>query len=100
MNDYHRSHEDARNEFALRRRRPDVFLDSYLERVREEARRLIKEHPHLEGESPDRLFCRYISPETAPSFESVLRRSAFALLHLRAVDRAEMADFSSGGDAA
>lgn len=73
-----------------------LALGTYLMRVNREAQRLLAEHPHLEGESPDVLFSRYITRETAPGYESVLRRAAFAVLHLRAVDRAEQASPFTG----
>lgn len=71
-------------------------VESYSRLVQEEVLRLLAEYPHLEGEDPRVLFSRYIVAETAPDFASVLRRNAFALLHLRAVDRAERANPFTG----
>lgn len=91
---------DSRNEFELRRRRVVSDLEDYAFRAQAHANALLVEFPHLEGEDPRVLFSRFIVPETAPDYESALRRAAFALLHLRAIDRSEQQDPFTGGEAA
>lgn len=96
---------DSRNEFALRKRAGNVTgstareLDDYLFRVKAHALRLLSEYPHLDTEGPGGLFSRMAGPGDSSSYDSALRRAAFALLFLRAVDRSEQASPFTGNAA-
>jgi hypothetical protein len=71
-------------------------IDRWLEKVGGELRRLVKEQPHLLGQDPRGLLGRIMTPELAPDYESCLRAAAFAVLRVRAQDRAEHASPTSG----
>jgi hypothetical protein len=58
------------------------------------------QNPGLDGEDPRVLFSRMVTPETLPDYSSCLRRAAFGVLLVRAQHRAELADPSTGGEAA
>lgn len=94
-----RQREDARNEFAARHRFNGV-LEPHLTPIRDELHRLVMAEPGLAFAGPDVLFYRMTAPETAPDYASCLRRAALGVLLVRAQERAETADPTSGGEAA
>lgn len=92
-----RAHQDTRNEFALRRGRVNQGeIERVLDRVHGEVLRLQRDQPHLLTEDPRALFARMVTPELAPDYESALRRTAFGVLWLHALERAELVDPLSG----
>jgi hypothetical protein len=87
---------DHRNEFALRRRANQGELERILDRVHGEVMRLQRAYPHLGTEGPGGLSCRMLGPSSDDGFESALRRTAFGVLWLHALERAETVDPTSG----
>jgi hypothetical protein len=73
-------------------------MHEHVRRVALEVDRLLEHNPGLAGEDPRVLFARMVTPETAPDYGSCLRRAAFGVLLVRAQDRAETADPTTGGE--
>lgn len=103
-----RDRQDHRNEFALRRSQNPLLngprgrgvMDEWLDPIRAEVHRLVQAEPALASAGSDVLFARFAVPETAPDFASFVRRAALAVLAVRAKDREETLDPTSGDAAA
>jgi hypothetical protein len=89
-----------REVYPLRGVRVRVDMHEYVRHVAAEVDRLLAQNPGLDGEDPRALFSRMVTPETLPDYSSCLRRAAFGVLLVRAQHRAELADPSTGGEAA
>lgn len=69
--------------------------------VRRRISRLVHDRPHLVGEDPRSLLSRLIATAQGPmSYEEAERLAAFAVLHLRAVERAERVRVDTGNEVA
>lgn len=71
-------------------------LSDYFDPIHVELHRLVQQEPGLAFAGPDVLFARMVTPETAPDYASCLRRAAFGVLLVRAIDRAEQASPTTG----